>query len=151
MINQCDIGSFCSIANNVVIGGGNHPIEWVSTSSAFYNNKDIFKKKFSRFERRQHPRVTIGNDVWIGEGAIIRAGVKIGTGAVIGMGSVVVKDIDPYAVVGGNPAHLIKMRFDEKTLSELLMTKWWEWSEEKLTRMAQYIKDPTDFIKKSQL
>lgn len=146
-IINTDIGSFSSIANHVIIGGGMHPISWVSTSPVFYEGKDSVKKKFSEFERPKPLRTEIGSDVWIGERAIIKQGVKIGTGSVIGMGSVVVKDVPPYSIVGGCPAKLIRNRFDEKLTRDLLNSKWWELPEDILRKNAKFIKDPEVFIK----
>lgn len=146
-IFNCEIGSFCSIANNVIIGGAMHPIKWVSTSPVFYEGKDSVKKKFSEFKRDPDKRTIIGNDVWIGNNALIKQGVKIGNGAVIGMGSIVTKDVEPYAIVGGNPAHQIRLRFDPQTINELEELKWWKLDETILSSAAQKIKDPIDFIK----
>ena len=111
-INYAQIGSFCSIANGVIIGGGKHPINWVGMSPVFYEGKDSVKTKFSTFKREKPLLTTIGNDVWIGRNVIIKEGVTIGHGSVIGMGSIVTKDVLPYSIVGGNPAKLIRMRFD---------------------------------------
>tara|TARA_B100001173_G_C15993813_1_gene550108 strand:- start:666 stop:1277 length:612 start_codon:yes stop_codon:yes gene_type:complete len=146
-IINTDVGSFSSIANHVVIGGGMHPISWVSTSPVFYEGKDSVKKKFSEFERPKPLRTTIGSDVWIGERAIIKQGVTIGTGSVIGMGSVVVKDVPPYSIVGGCPAKLIRNRFNEKLTRDLLNSKWWDLPEDTLRKNAKFIKDPEVFIK----
>lgn len=71
------------------------------------------------------PRTVIGNDVWIGQGAFIKAGVHIGTGAVIGMGAVVTHDVEPYKIWVGNPARLIRKRFDDEMVQQLLASKWW--------------------------
>ncbi|NLB79326.1 MAG: CatB-related O-acetyltransferase [Clostridiaceae bacterium] len=146
-INNCEIGSFCSIAGNVVIGGGSHPLEWISTSPVFYNNRDSIKTKFSRYDRDELPRTYIGNDVWIGDGVHVKAGVRIGTGAVIGMGSVVTKDIEPYSIVAGVPAKLIRRRFDDDTCQKLLEIEWWNMDEEKLKNCAVYVKEPSVFIR----
>jgi virginiamycin A acetyltransferase len=79
----------------------------------------------------------IGNDVWIGYRAAIMAGVKIGDGAIIGAYSVVTKDVEPYSVVAGNPAKLIKLRFPASTIDLLLKIRWWDWPAEKLARHVQ--------------
>ena len=145
-IVNCDVGSFCSIANNVVIGGGMHPMEWVSTSPVFYEGRDSVKAKYSEHKRTPAQRTIVGHDVWIGGGVIIKQGVNIGDGAVIGMGSVVTKDVDPYTVVGGCPAKIIKYRFDSEIVKSLLEIKWWHFSDEDLKKYAQYFTDPADFI-----
>ena len=145
-INMCTIGSFVSIANHVVIGGGIHPMDWVSTSPVFYNNRDSVKKKYSRHERPTFPRTVIGNDVWIGDGAHLKAGITVGNGAVIGMGSVVTKDVLPYEIVAGAPAKRIRMRFTEDICRELDKTHWWDFDDKLLMELAQYIKDPELFL-----
>ncbi len=82
--------------------------------------------------RRQAQRVVIGNDVWIGHGAVITPGIRIGHGAVIGANAVVTKDVPPYHVVGGVPAHFIRKRFDDVVIDRLLEVEWWNWPVEKL-------------------
>ena len=141
------IGSFCSIANGVIIGGGRHPVSWVGMSPVFYEGKDSVKKKFSTFKREKPLITTVGNDVWIGRNAIIKEGVTIGHGSVIGMGSIVTKDVLPYSIVGGNPSKLIRMRFDNKTIDKLLESKWWNLDEDILLRCSQNINDPKLFLK----
>lgn len=83
--------------------------------------------------------MNIGNDVWIGEGALILSGVTIGDGAVIGARSVVSKDIPPYAIAAGNPCRILKYRFPEEKISELLKIKWWNWETDKITSNANYL------------
>lgn len=147
-ITNAEIGSFCSIANGVIIGGGMHPIEWVSTSPVFYQGRDSVKKKYSTHKRKDVLTTKIGHDVWIGQNVLIKQGVKIGTGAVVGMGSVVTNDISPYCIVGGVPAKEIKKRFSKDLIKDLLNSKWWELNDEKLTILAIYFKSPETFIKK---
>ncbi|MFM7456864.1 MAG: CatB-related O-acetyltransferase, partial [Vulcanococcus sp.] len=131
-----EIGSFCSIANNVKIGGGKHPIDWASTSPVFYKGRDSVTKKFSIFERDQVMITKIEHDVWIGEGCIIKQGVIIGVGSVIGMGSVVTKDVEPYSIVGGVPAKHIKYRFSKEIITKLIQSEWWLLDDEKLNQAA---------------
>jgi acetyltransferase-like isoleucine patch superfamily enzyme len=125
IILYSDIGKFCSIASGVKINLPNHPINFISTHPIFYSR---IYKKFNKIEISKYNesnRVTIGNDVWIGENSIILTGVKIGNGAVIASGAIVNKDVPDYAVVGGVPAKLIKYRFTKEEISLLLTNKWW--------------------------
>lgn len=141
------IGSFCSIANNVVIGGAMHPVDWVSMSPVFYEGRDSVKRKFSKHKRGADKRTYIGHDVWIGQGALIKQGVRIGTGAVVGMGAVVTKNVADYEIVAGNPARLIKKRFDDELICALLKTAWWNFSDDRLNELGRYFNDPVDFLK----
>lgn len=136
-ILNAEIGSFCSIAQDVYIGGVGHPLHFVSTSPVFLSHRDSVKAKYSRHEFLHLPRTIIGHDVWIGYDAKIKAGVRIGTGAVIGMGAVVTRDVEPYAIVAGNPAREIRKRFDPNTIEALLSSRWWDWETERLTAAAQ--------------
>ena len=146
------IGNFVSIADNVTfVLGGEHRLDWVTTSplmelSSFY--------QFTR-HIEGHPAskgdIIVGNDVWIGTGAIILSGVTIGDGSVIGAGSLVSKDVPDFAVVGGNPAKIIKMRFDEKTCNSLRNIAWWNWPEAEIQENINLILNtPKELIKKFQ-
>ena len=124
------IGKYCSIGTNVIIFlGSEHRIDWVST----------YPFPFLWAEAKSipgHPStkgdVVIGNDVWIAFGTTILSGVTIGDGAAIGACSVVARDIPPYAIAAGNPAQVIRYRFDEETIRRLLQIKWWHWPDEKV-------------------
>jgi acetyltransferase-like isoleucine patch superfamily enzyme len=125
------IGKFCSIASGVtIILDGEHRPDWVTT----YPFSIIFKK-FSDLPWASTTKgdVIIGNDVWIGIDALILSGVTVGDGAIIGAGSVVARDVEPYAIVAGNPARLIRKRFDLETINKLLEIKWWDWDTERIT------------------
>lgn len=141
-----DIGSFTSIANGVVLGGGRHPMEWVGMSPVFYEGRDSVKAKFATHKRDNAKRVTIGHDVWIGRSAIVLPGVEVGNGAVIGAGAVVTKSVPPYGIVAGNPARLIRYRFDEDTMSRLAAIQWWNLPDEELHLLGHHFNDVEKFL-----
>lgn len=116
-ITKSEIGRYVSIADNVTIGPGEHNLSNISTSSLFYK---------SRYNELTNKKCEVGNDVWIGVDSIILRGVKIGNGVVIGANSVVTKDVPDFAVVVGNPAEIIKFRFDEITIKKILESQWWQ-------------------------
>jgi len=145
-ISSADIGDFCSIANYVAIGGGQHPIDWVGTSPVFYQGRDSVKKKFSAFPRSAPKRVIIGSDVWIGYRAVILQGISIGHGAVIGAGAVVTRDVEPYSIVAGLPARHLRFRFDDELRAALLASQWWECDDAMLAACAHEIRDPKKFL-----
>jgi virginiamycin A acetyltransferase len=135
------IGKFCMIASDVtfIMNGANHLTEAV-TSYPFA----IFGKDWAHaMEGKSYPNkgdTQIGNDVWIGYRATIMPGVKVGDGSIIASHAVVAKDVAPYTIVGGNPAQVIRKRFPEETIEQLLELKWWDWDIEKITR---HVKDLT--------
>lgn len=121
------IGKFCSIASNVTIAPGIHPTNQVSTHPAFFLQNTPLAITFAdRDYFAFSKKVEIGNDVWIGERAIILDGITIGSGAIIAAGSVVTKNVQPYAVVGGVPAKFIRYRFSEAQIEFLLKFNWWD-------------------------
>jgi acetyltransferase-like isoleucine patch superfamily enzyme len=131
------IGQFCSIAGNVnVYLGGSHRTDWVTT----YPFGHIHQNLFDKFDGSGHPKtngdVVIGNDVWICENVTIMSGINIGDGAVIAANSHVVKNVEPYSIVGGNPAKLIKYRFTPLQIENLLKIKWWNWDIEKINKFT---------------
>lgn len=127
LVQNTNIGKFCSIANDVLIGLGNHPLDLLSTSPLFYrvNNPLFIKLIKENLGIVEYKPIVIGNDVWIGTRSIIMDGVEIGNGAVIAANSIVTKNIPPYAIVGGVPAKIIKYRFPQEKIDELIMNKWW--------------------------
>lgn len=145
-VSDTDIGSFTSISTDCYIGGTSHPTSWVSTSPVFHKWENIMKKNFARHEFEIFKRTTIGNDVWIGNRVMIKAGVKIADGAVIGMGSIVTKDIGPYEIWAGNPARLIRKRFDDETIDAFEKMKWWEWDDNKIEKYADKFTVPSELI-----
>ena len=145
-VSDTDIGNFTSISTDCYIGGTSHPTDWVSTSPVFHKWENIMKKNFARHEFEIFRRTTIGNDVWIGNGVMIKAGVNIADGAVIGMGSIVTKDIGPYEIWAGNPARMIRKRFDDETIAALEEMKWWNWNDEKIELSSGVMTDVAKFI-----
>lgn len=125
-IRDSIIGKFCSIGPGVKIVLGNHPTDMVSTHPSFYSNNKPFLTFSDKMYFEEYKSVTIGNDVWIGEDVLIPGGVKIGDGAIITSRAVVTKDVEPYSIVGGIPAKLIKYRFDEDTRAKIANSKWWD-------------------------
>jgi acetyltransferase-like isoleucine patch superfamily enzyme len=135
-----DIGNFCSISGHIqVYLGGNHRTDWATTYPFGHINQNIFDS----FNGEGHPQtkgnVVIGNDVWIGTHVTIMSGVTIGDGATIANNSVITKDVEPYTVVGGNPAKFIKKRFDDETVNQLLELKWWELEDSHINQMSPYL------------
>ncbi|WP_392454626.1 CatB-related O-acetyltransferase [Chryseomicrobium aureum] len=141
------IGAFCSIADNCIIGGASHPIDWISTSPVFHSGKNILKTNFSNHKFNVNNRTIIGNDVWIGNNVLIKSGIKISDGAIIGMGSILTKDVGPYEIWAGNPAKLIRTRFDEGKIQHLLNVKWWEFDDKKLKKYSFASNKLEEFIK----
>ena len=140
--DQLIIGKFCMIASDVkfIMNGANHLSNAISTYPfAVFGNG--WK---SAMEGKTYPNkgnIEIGNDVWIGYNATIMAGVKIGDGAIIATNSTVVSDVEPYTIVGGNPAREIKKRFSPEIVERLLKLQWWNWDIEKITKNVQNLTD----------
>lgn len=143
---NAEIGKFCSIADNCIIGGNSHPLNWVSTSPVFHKGKNIMNKNFSEHEFVTTSRIIIGNDVWLGNNVLIKGGVTIGNGAVIGMGSVVTKSVGDYEIWAGNPAKIIRKRFDEDTIRQLLDIEWWNCQDKVIYNNAIFMNDILKFI-----
>ena len=148
-IDNTSIGNFCSIGPNFTCGLGIHPLNGISTSPCFYSTKEQCGMTFSKVNKTtEFLPVKIENDVFIGANVTILSGVTVGNGAVIGAGSTVVKDVPPYAVVGGCPAKIIKYRFDEDIMRKLQDIKWWNWPHEKLTEVERLFDNPNEFVNK---
>lgn len=143
------IGNFCSIADNCIIGGASHPIEWASTSPVFHEGKNTLNKNFSNNKFDPYKRTVIGNDVWIGNSVMIKAGIQIADGAIIGMGSVVTKDIPMFEIWAGNPAKKVRDRFpSEEIKKRLVNSEWWNKSDERISEFAPYIDEIDLFLSK---
>jgi acetyltransferase-like isoleucine patch superfamily enzyme len=150
VVNNADIGKFCSIASGVCIGLGSHPVSFVSSHPAFYASDQPIPKTFcEKTVYSPLKRTIVGHDVWIGQNALIKDGIKIGTGSIIGAGAVVTHDVPEYAIVAGVPAEIIRYRFDAGLRSKLVETKWWDLPEKKLKDYCEYFKNPEIYFAKS--
>lgn len=137
-VDKLKIGKFCSIASGatfIMAGNQGHRYDWISSYPFYYSKlnegaKDGFKRAGDTI---------VGNDVWIGSEAMIMPGVKIGDGAVIAARAVVTKDVEPYCIVGGNPAKLIANRFSDDYRDILMEMKWWDWDIEKIARNLELL------------
>lgn len=158
------IGRYCSINGTARIWN-NHPVDYVTTSPildyyAFYSwdkydQRQEFIKKYGRHFKnhpyensalRKNNPVVIGNDVWIGANVCIMPGVHIGDGAIVAAGAVITKNVEPYAIVGGVPAKLIRYRFDEETRKKMLKIQWWNWPHEKIEENIELLYQPDKFV-----
>jgi len=134
------IGKFCALATGVqfIMGGAHHKIDGFSTFPF-----PLFKHGWEKaYDVRDFPvssNTILGNDVWVGYGAMIMTGITIGDGAIIGARSLVTKNVEPYTIVGGNPAHPIRKRFDDATIRRLLEIRWWDWPIDKISRNLHII------------
>lgn len=136
------IGKFCMIASDVkfIMNGANH----LTNSLSPYPFAIFGNGWENAMEGKNYPQkgdINIGNDVWIGYNATIMAGVNVGDGAIIATNSTVIKDVEPYSIVGGNPAKEIKKRFSKEVITKLLELQWWNWDIEKITRNLQNLTD----------
>ena len=142
-VDKLVIGSFCSIGSGaafIMAGNRGHRSDWISTFPFYWMPEiDAFGGARNGFEPAGD--TVIGNDVWIGTEAIVMPGVKIGHGAVIGTRALVTKDVEPYAIVGGNPSKTLRMRFVEADIARLLELRWWNWSDDELKSAMPLLTD----------
>ena len=138
------VGNYCSIGiDSKFYLGGNHRYDWITTYP--FHVKRLCNNIFDNIEDEikgfplSNGDINIGNDVWFGENVTVMSGVKIGDGAVVGTNSTVVKDVEPYSIVGGHPAKHIKYRFSDKIIKKLLQIKWWNMNELKLNLLLPYM------------
>lgn len=130
IIKNTVIGKFCDLSWNLSLGGANHHYTRAMKFSEYHLNQVL--NGSSPIITKEDPLTVIGNDVWIGNGAIVLRGINIGDGAVIGAGAVVTKDVEPYTIVVGAPAKPLKKRFSDDIIAELLELQWWNWPIEKI-------------------
>lgn len=154
------VGRYCAISWGMKVTGPKHPYEWLSTSNMIYDRRaSNVQKYFSdnpdsyplRSPTMLGPMPVIGNDVWIGQDVSINRGVSIGDGAVVAAFSVVTRDVPPYSIVGGNPAKIIKYRFDQRLVEELLDLQWWRFEPNvafrfPVERVADYVEQFRDAL-----
>lgn len=134
-----EVGAFCSIAAEVLfLCRAHHDSNAVSTFP-FY--EPAFPVKTELLPARN---IRLGNDVWIGRRATIMPGIHIGDGAIVGAGAIVTKDVPPYAIVGGNPARLIRYRFSEEQIAQFMALRWWDWTDDKIRSEMDAFNGPVD-------
>lgn len=131
-ITASRVGRYVSIANNVLIGQGGHDLDRISTSSIFYNDP------WNTLTQR---KCIIESDVWIGVDVIVLRGVTIGVGAVVGANSVVTKDVPPYAIVAGSPARILRYRFSNEKIIEVIASAWWKKDPDEASLVHRQLED----------
>lgn len=150
-VTHSDVGKFCSIASDVRLNPGEHPLDRPTTNHLSYRRRqydlgDTDDESVSEW-RRENP-VDIGHDVWIGHSATVMSGCSVGRGAVVAANAVVTDDVDPYTIVAGVPAEPIGKRFSEEVIERLEATEWWDWSHETLAERIEAFEDLETFLDK---
>lgn len=137
---EVTVGKYCGIHySTVLIPGGMHHTDWVDTSHSYVVNGEWVKAPGGIYAKGP---IRIGNDVFIAFQAVVTSGVTIGDGAIVATRAVVTRDVEPYAIVGGNPATLLKYRFEQPVREALLRIRWWDWSDEKVAAHHPQIHTP---------
>jgi acetyltransferase-like isoleucine patch superfamily enzyme len=133
------VGKYCSVGRDCnFFLHANHRVDWITTSSQLWG---LVTPEIANLHMEMgHPSckgdIIVGNDVWIGAKSTIMSGIKIGHGAVVAAGALVTKDVEPYSIVGGNPAKFIKYRFTQEQIEKLLEIKWWYWDDDKINKFT---------------
>ncbi|KQW97670.1 CatB-related O-acetyltransferase [Flavobacterium sp. Root420] len=140
-VNKVTIGSFSSIASNVIIQEFYHNYNLPTTYNILNNYFGLKSKPIFTLSKGD---IQIGEDVWVGSNSVILSGVKIGRGAIVGAGSIVTKNVEPYSIVGGNPAVRIKMRFSPETITRLENMRWWTWDFETMNKNKEFFSENVD-------
>lgn len=135
-VDRLIIGSFCSIGSGaafIMAGNQGHRYDWASSFPFFYmQDESAFAGARDAFQKAGD--TVVGNDVWIGSEAMIMPGVTIGHGAVIGSRALVTRSVEPFTIVGGNPAKPLRKRFSDADIAMLLEMAWWDWPLEEIQR-----------------
>ncbi len=147
------IGKFCSIASFARINPGNHPLDRAALHHFTYRSRQYGLAKeddAAFFSWRRERGVTLGNDVWIGHGAVILPGRSVGTGAAVGAGSIVTRDVPPFTIAAGVPAKPLRERFPRRVQERLMRIRWWDWPRERLERSVDDFRrlDAEAFVEK---
>jgi acetyltransferase-like isoleucine patch superfamily enzyme len=124
-ISDAVVGSYVSIASRVSIGAFNHPTSWLTVNEIAYRPENWGVHARTRLQAPERMITMVGNDVWIGDNSFVKSGVKVHDGTIIAAGSVLTKEFSPYSVIGGNPAKVIRYRFDAKKIESILASEWW--------------------------
>lgn len=148
------IGKFCAIAAGVkfIMNGGNHRNDGATTFPFAIFGGGWQEPYHGDFGLHSRGDTVIGNDVWLGYESLLLPGVQVGDGAIIGARAVVTHDVPPYAVAAGNPARVVRMRYDDETIRQLRELRWWDWSIEKITRNIAQLsgEQPTALLRDAQ-
>lgn len=140
-MSDCVVGNYCTFGSRVSIGAFSHPVDGLTIHEFGYRNtmasygETVLDRDSDDYLSERSRQTRIGNDVWVGDNSVVIKGVKINNGAIVAAGSVVTRDVEPYSIVAGNPARLIRNRFDNDIVERLQATRWWEFSMSELRGM----------------